>query len=189
MRIVGGKHRGKRLEEFPGRDVRPTRDRIRESLFNILAHGQYRTGAGPFPVGVTVLDAFAGTGALGLEALSRGAAHVTFMDAARPSVALIRRNVAACGENTHATVLACDATRPPANPSEPVALALLDAPYGRGMTEQALPGLLHEGWIGRNTVIVVELASKESFACPDGFAIGEDRRYGSTRLVFLATAP
>jgi 16S rRNA (guanine966-N2)-methyltransferase len=185
MRIVGGSLRGRKLEAFPGQDVRPTLDRIRESLFNILEHGPYAGDHGPMPRGISVLDAFAGTGALGLEALSRGAAHATFMDTDTAAVDLIRRNLTACRLADHADVRTADATRPPANRSEPCALVLLDAPYGKGLTEAALPALAQAGWIGPDSVIVAELAAKESFTCPDGFTITDDRRYGATRLVFL----
>jgi 16S rRNA (guanine966-N2)-methyltransferase len=188
MRIVGGSLRGRKLEEFPGRDVRPTRDRIRESLFNILEHGSFTSAHGPMPRGITVLDAFAGTGALGLEALSRGAAQVTFMDTDPAAAALIHRNLAACRLTDRAAVQTADAIRPPANRGEPCGLVLLDAPYGQGLTEAALSALAVAGWIDTDTVVVAELAAKEPFACPDGFAVTDDRRYGVTRLVFLELA-
>src|SRR5205823_14568836 len=107
MRIVGGRHRGRRLLAPPGDTVRPTSDRAREALFNILSHGQFAAEGIPF-VGAAVLDAFAGTGALGLEALSRGAAEAVFFERDREALAILRRNIASLGENARAEILACD---------------------------------------------------------------------------------
>src|ERR1700745_3200651 len=112
MRIVGGRHRGRRLLAPPGDTVRPTSDRAREALFNILSHGRFAAGGVPF-AGASVLDAFAGTGALGLEAMSRGAAEAVFIEQDREALAILRKNVAALGEGAHARIIPGDATRPP----------------------------------------------------------------------------
>jgi len=112
MRIVGGRHRGRRLLAPPGDTVRPTSDRAREALFNILSHGRLAAGGVPF-AGAAVLDAFAGTGALGLEALSRGAAEAVFVERDPEAVAVLRRNVAALGESDRAEIVPGDAARPP----------------------------------------------------------------------------
>ena len=112
LRIVGGLHRGRRLVAPPGELVRPTSDRAREALFNILSHGNFAASGLPF-AGRPVLDAFAGTGALGLEALSRGAAEAVFFEQDREALAALRTNVAALGESARAAIMPYDATRPP----------------------------------------------------------------------------
>ena len=121
MRIVGGSHRGRRLTAPKGDTVRPTSDRAREALFNILTHGHLSAdGTSPLP-GARVLDAFAGSGALGLEALSRGAAYALFIDSDAKACAAIRENAKALGETGNVTVILADATKPPPCPGAPVA--------------------------------------------------------------------
>ncbi len=180
MRITGGRHRGRRLDVPHGSDVRPTSDRVRESLFNILTHGKH----GVEVAGASVLDAFAGTGALGLEALSRGAAHVTFMDIDRAVIALIERTLAMLDEDERATVRRADATLPP-RAATAVEIAFLDPPYGSGLAEPALAALADAGWLGPGALVVVELSADEELPLPEGLDIADDRRYGNTRLMFL----
>src|SRR5712691_4272106 len=136
LRIVGGSHRGRRLVAPPGELVRPTSDRAREALFNILSHGNFAASGLPF-AGRPVLDAFAGTGALGLEALSRGASAAAFIESEREALALLRRNIAALDESDRAHVVAGDATRP-RRAVFACALALLDPPYRSGLAAPAL---------------------------------------------------
>lgn len=189
MRIVAGRHRGRRLEAPEGVAVRPSADRTREALFNILAQGKLDwRGAlappgSPF-TGAHVLDAFAGTGALGLEALSRGAAHATFMENQAAALEACRRNIRALGEEAHSTVLACDVLRPPPAPG-PCDLALMDPPYNQGMAEPALGALGATGWLRPGALAVVELLAREPLAPPPGFEVLDERRYGKARLVFL----
>src|SRR5690606_10877069 len=144
MRIVGGTHRGLALAAPPpGKgDIRPTSDRVRESLFNLLAHGPY----GDPVAGARVLDLFAGTGALGLEALSRGAASATLIDQGRAALDLLRRNVARIG-GEQAQVIARDATRLGPNLGTPFDLVFLDPPYGRELGPRALASARAGGWI------------------------------------------
>lgn len=184
MRIVAGRHRGRRLTAPRGRDVRPTADRTREALFNILEHGHFVEGGGSLLRGAVVLDAFAGTGALGLEALSRGARHAVFMETARDALDVLRRNVTACREEDHAEILRVDATRPP--PSlQSCALAFLDPPYGSGLTGPALHALAGAGWLEDGAICSIELAAGEAFAAPAGFEVVDERRYGAARIVLL----
>ncbi|CAA7624624.1 16S rRNA (guanine(966)-N(2))-methyltransferase RsmD [Magnetospirillum sp. UT-4] len=180
MRIVGGRHRGRRLAAPAGGATRPTADRAREALFNILAHS-------PLVAldGAVVVDAFAGSGALGLEALSRGAAAVTFLDSHPAALAAIRDNLKSLGET--ATVLRADATRPPAAVA-PCTLAFLDAPYGKGLSEPALAALAGAGWLAESALCVVEVAAAEDFTPPDGFTVVDERRYGAAKLVFAVYA-
>lgn len=183
MRIVGGRHRGRRILAPPGEVVRPTSDRAREALFNILSHGKYAAAGLPFAE-ARILDAFAGTGAVGLEAISRGAAAAVFMEREPQALAILRRNVAALGEAERAIILATDATRPP-RAGEPCALAFLDPPYGSGLAAAALPALAQAGWLAAGALVIVELAAREPFTPPPGFTLLEERIYGAARLVFL----
>src|SRR5499433_3621347 len=143
MRIVGGKHRGRRLLAPPGETVRPTSDRAREALFNILSHGNLAADGIPFAQ-KAVLDAFAGTGALGLEALSRGAAEAVFIEQDREALAVLRRNVASLGESAHAEIVPGDATRPP-RARVACAVVFIDPPYRSGLSAPALEALVRAG--------------------------------------------
>jgi 16S rRNA (guanine966-N2)-methyltransferase len=183
LRIVGGVHRGRRLMAPPGEAVRPTSDRAREALFNILSHGNFAAAGLPF-AGRPVLDAFAGTGAVGLEALSRGASAAAFMEDGRDALTVLRRNVAALGEEERAHVVAGDATRPP--PAALVcAIAFLDPPYHNGLAAPALAALAAAGWLTADALAVVEVAAREDLPTPDAFAVIDERIYGAARLVFL----
>ena len=181
MRIVGGKYRGRTLAAPKSQAVRPTADRLREALFNVLAHGY-----GDPVSDARVLDLFAGTGALGLEALSRGAAFVLFVDDGAEARALLRANVDALGAGGATKVYRRDATRlGPAHPMPPFALAFLDPPYGKGLAEQALISAREGGWLSPGALAVVEEAADVKFAAPEGFDELERREYGDTQLVFL----
>lgn len=191
MRIVAGKHRGRRLEAPAGRQVRPTADRAREALFNILDHGGWlpggtERGGGSSLAGARVLDAFAGSGALGLEALSRGAAHASFMDSGRAALETIRRNAEALGEGRESVSLVRgDATAPP-RAEAPVSVAFLDPPYGEDLAVPALTALAAAGWLAADALAIVELPAREDTpAPPAGFALLDDRAYGAARLIFL----
>jgi 16S rRNA (guanine966-N2)-methyltransferase len=183
MRIVAGKNRGRRLLAPSGETVRPTSDRAREGLFNILAHGQLAAESIPF-AGASVLDAFAGTGALGLEALSRGASEAVFIEQDREALATLRRNIAVLGEGSRARIVPGDATRPPRAPSA-CAVAFLDPPYRSGLAAAALTALGAAGWLTPDALAVVELAAREDLAPPVGFDLIDERVYGATRLLFL----
>jgi len=185
MRIVGGKHRGRRIEAPPGLDVRPTSDRAREALFNILTHGHLSAdGTSPL-TGARVLDAFAGSGALGLEALSRGAAHALFIENDAKACAAIRANAKSLGETANVTVIPGDATRPPPCPGARCDIVLLDPPYSRDLAAPALAALAARGWIAEGAVCLVELAINDGITLPPGFTLLDDRRYGKARLLVL----
>ena len=184
MRIVGGQHRGRPLAAPRTRDIRPTSDRLRESLFNILVHGH-----GDPVTGARVLDLFAGTGALGLEAMSRGAAFALLVDDGAEARALIRENVEALGLGGTTRIFRRDATKlGDVHPNEPFSLVFLDPPYGRGLGGQALASARAGGWLTRDALIVVEEAADAAFAAPEGFTEIERRRYDDTEIVFLNTA-
>ncbi len=189
MRIVGGSLKGRTLKaparNTPkGRELRPTADRVRESLFNVLAHG-----AGGIELeGLTVIDVFAGTGALGLEAMSRGAGHGVFIDNDGAALAFVRKNAGALGVGRQVTMLRLDAARlppPPRIAKTPGGLAFLDPPYEQGLVPPALLGLKDKGWLAEGAVAVAEVAAKEALEPPKGFEIFDERPYGAARLVFL----
>ena len=184
MRVVGGSLRGRTLAAPKSQTIRPTADRLREALFNILVHAYDNPIAG-----ARVLDLFAGTGALGIEALSRGAAFTLFVDDGAEARALLRENVATLGLGGVSRIFRRDATKlGPAHPVEPFALAFLDPPYGKSLAEQALVSARAGGWLAPDALIVVEEAKKSAFAAPDGFTEIERRSYDDTEFVVLRLA-
>ncbi len=180
MRIVGGRLRGRSLVGPKSDAIRPTSDRLRETIFNILAHGY------DDPVtGARVLDLFAGTGAMGLEALSRGAAFALFVDDSAAARGLIRENVEALGVGGQSRLFRRDATRlGPAAPNEPFSLVFCDPPYGEDLAPRALASCAEGGWLVPGALVVVEEAQGVEVALPEGFAKIERRDYGETKLVF-----
>ena len=184
MRVVGGRLKGRTLASPSSRDIRPTADRLRESLFNILLH------AYDDPIeGARVLDLFAGTGALGIEAVSRGAKFTLFVDNGAEARALLRNNVEALGLGGVTKVYRRDATRlGPAHPMEPFALVFLDPPYSRNLAEKALASLRDGDWLAPGALLVVEEAKAAEFAAPEGFEELERRVYDDTEFVFLKAA-
>ena len=183
MRIIAGKHRGRRLAAPSGDLVRPTSDRAREAVFNILAHGSF-AAAGPAYARARVLDVFAGTGAFGLEALSRGAKDAVFIENSRAALSVLRRNIAELGETGRTEIIAADATQPP-RALAPATLAFLDPPYREGLAAPALTALGAAGWLADGALCIVELAAKEDLAAPADFAPLDERRYGAAKLAFL----
>jgi len=181
MRIVGGRLRGRALAVPRSQAIRPTAERLREALFNILVHG-----CGDPVTGGRVLDLFAGTGALGLEALSRGADFALFVDDAAAARALIRENVAALGLGGVSRIFRRDATRlGDAQRLAPFSLVFLDPPYGRGLAQSALASAQAGGWIAPGALIVVEEVAKAAFAAPAGMEELDRRTYDDSELIFV----
>jgi 16S rRNA (guanine966-N2)-methyltransferase len=180
MRIVGGRLRGRALAAPKSQAIRPTADRLRESLFNILAHGY-----GDPVSGARVLDLFAGTGALGLEAISRGAVFALFVDDGAEARALMRGNVETLGLGGVARIFRRDATKlGAAHPVEPFGLAFLDPPYGMELAEKALISARAGGWLLPDALVVVEEATG-AFRVPEGYEEIERRAFDDTELIFL----
>jgi 16S rRNA (guanine966-N2)-methyltransferase len=182
MRIIGGASRGLHLAPVGEGDakaqLRPTSDRVREAIFNLLINGGYGN-----PVdGARVLDLFAGTGALGLEALSRGAATATFVDDGAVALGLIKRNIALMRAEDRTQVIRRDATKPGQNPGAPHSLVFLDPPYGKGLGEVALASL-PPGWLAPDAMIVWEESAAPKV--PSGFDSLDQRRYGDTVVTLL----
>jgi len=184
MRVVAGRLRGRTIAAPSSREIRPTADRLRESLFNILMHAY-----GDPVADARVLDLFAGTGALGIEAVSRGAAFALFVDNGAEARALLRQNVEALGLGGVTKVYRRDATNlGPAHPVEPFSLVFLDPPYGKGLGEQALASLRNGGWLTPQALLVVEEAVSAKFAAPEGFEELQRRAYDDTEFVILRAA-
>lgn len=182
MRIIAGTHRGTALVAVGKGDasahLRPTTDRIRESLFNVLAGGRF----GNPIVDARVLDLFAGTGALGLESLSRGAAHVTFVDNGRVAQKLIRDNIAKLRRGADCTLISTQATQLPTT-TTPCDLVFLDPPYDKSLGLPALQHAKAQGWIAPKALIVWE--EKTAQMAPVGFTQRDQRRYGDSWITFL----
>jgi 16S rRNA (guanine966-N2)-methyltransferase len=183
MRVVGGRLRSRPLTKPKSNAVRPTSDRLREALFNILMH------ACDDPVtGARVLDLFAGTGALGIESISRGASYTLFVDEGVEARALLRTNVESLGLGGVTRIFRRDATTlGPAHPLEPFDLVFLDPPYGKGLAEKALTSAREGGWLKPEALVVVEESANAGFVAPEGFSELERRRYDDTEFVFLRT--
>lgn len=181
MRIVGGRFKGRPLKSPSSNATRPTSDRLREALFNVLAHAY-----GDAADGAKVLDLFAGTGALGLEALSRGAKFALFVDDATEPRSVIRANVEALGLGGVTGISRRDATKlGVAAAGERYDLVFCDPPYGRGLAELALAGALAGGWLAPEALVLVEESVEAAFTAPEGFEELERRRYDATEVVFL----
>jgi 16S rRNA (guanine966-N2)-methyltransferase len=181
MRVVGGRLGSRPLAGPKSDAVRPTSDRLREALFNMLTHAY-----GDPVTGARVLDLFAGTGALGIEAMSRGAAYALFVDEGVEARALLRDNVESLGLGGVTRIFRRDATRlGPAHPLEPFDLVLLDPPYSKGLAEEALVSAREGGWLKPQAMIVVEDAADAGFVAPEGFKELERRTYDDTEFVFL----
>lgn len=180
MRIVGGRFRGRTLKGPASQAIRPTSDRLRETIFNILAHG-YEDAV----ENARVIDLFAGTGALGLEALSRGARFALFVDEGSEARALLRENVEALGLGGLTRIFRRDATKLGEAPAgEKFDLAFLDPPYGKGLAPRALRALIEGRWLAEGALCIIEEAAGEDLQLPDGLQRIDRRAYGETQIVF-----
>jgi 16S rRNA (guanine966-N2)-methyltransferase len=186
MRIVGGSLRGRTLTAPDSQMVRPTSDRIRQAVFNILEHATWA----PDFSGAHVLDAFCGTGALAFEALSRGAEHACLLDVAQSSVKLAQRNAADLGLATQAATLRADATKPPVARDQ-FSLVFLDPPYDRGLIPLAVTALANRGWFAPGAVLVLETRLNEPLPPPDTLhcTLLDARNWGDTAVHFWQHLP
>ena len=181
MRIVGGKFKGHNIAPPAGSATRPTSDRVREAVFNILAHGI----AGLEVEGARVLDLFAGTGAMGLEAVSRGARFCQFVEDSAEARGLIRKNADALGVIGLVKIWRRDAADLGSCAPQPAFdLAFADPPYSRGMGDKALSALIAGGWLNANAIVVLEEAAKAEVADVPGLALIDRRDYGDTQVRF-----
>jgi 16S rRNA (guanine966-N2)-methyltransferase len=181
MRIVAGKFRGKQLTPPKGLEIRPTSDRVREAVFSIIG-----SRLGPNLTGRRVLDLFAGTGAMGLEALSRGADHCIFVDTGVEARGLIRGHIETFGVGGQVKLLRRDATDlGPTERLKPADLVFIDPPYGQGLGEKAIASALKGGWIESGALIVLEEQKSAEITAPDGTEIVDRRDYGDTAVTLL----
>ena len=180
MRVVGGRFRGRPLAGPKSDAIRPTSDRLRETIFNVLAHGY-----GDPIDGARVMDLFAGTGAMGIEALSRGAAFCLFVDEGAQARGLIRENVEALGLGGATRLFRRDATRMgPVGRNPPASLVFCDPPYGKDLAPRALKSCADGGWLSLGALVVVEEGQGSAVTLPDGFEELERRDYGETKVLF-----
>lgn len=175
MRIITGKHRGRKIEIGPdgGKNIRPTSDMAREAIFNILTMGKM----GNVVADARVLDVFCGTGAFGLEALSRGAAHVTFVDKSRDSMAITRHNASTMKEEANCSFFLQDGTQL-GKARGTYSLVFLDPPYSLKLIEPALKSLVTGGWLEKDAILVLEHDEKSNVSLPENFEMLYERRYG-----------
>lgn len=179
VRIIAGIWRGRKIEVPPGEAIRPTSDRVREALFNRLVHGIVDTG---FRLqSARVVDVFAGTGALGLEALSRGAAFTTFVERDPDTTAFMRRNITKLGAEDRVSVLAADGAHLP-RAAGACDLALVDPPYGENLSAQALKGLMTQGWLKPGAVVSLETGANEDVPEVDNMKLLDRRAYGRAAI-------
>ncbi|MCI0465526.1 MAG: 16S rRNA (guanine(966)-N(2))-methyltransferase RsmD [Beijerinckiaceae bacterium] len=182
MRIIGGRLKGRILKSPSSDRVRPTSDRLRETIFNILAHAY-----GNSVEGARVIDLFAGTGAMGFEAISRGAAFALMVDNSAEACAIIRANAAALNLGSAARIFKRDARRLGAAPEgEKYSLAFVDPPYGRGLVAPTLLALRDGGWLAKDALVVIEEAAGAAVDLPDTFSLSEVRRFGTTQIMIAS---
>lgn len=187
MRIISGKHKGRRIE-IVGKDngsIRPTSDFAREAIFNILMHGKHGLNGESF-IDKDVLDVYCGTGAFGLEALSRGARHVTFIDKSREAMATVLHNAERFHESDAIDTILADATKL-TRARRPYALVFLDPPYFSKLIEPTLASLLAGGWVAEDGLVIIEHDAKEVVKVPEPFTVIDERRYGRAMLQLLKT--
>jgi 16S rRNA (guanine966-N2)-methyltransferase len=186
VRIIGGGLRGRQLKSPGHTGLRPTSDRVREALFNILTHGIDNFELS----GAKVMDLFAGTGAMGLEALSRGAAFGLFVETSAEARAIIQHHVTEFGLGGITRIFRRDATDlGPAGARDRYDLVFLDPPYGKGLGERALAAAADGGWLRDDAIVVLEEARDADIALPDVFDVLDERTYATTRIVIARYQP
>lgn len=185
MRIISGKHKGRRIDlgDDNGKNIRPTSDFARESIFNILAHGKLGLNEHPF-IDKHVLDVFCGTGAFGLEALSRGAAKVTFIDLSREALAIAKNNASRMNEVENCHFFQADASKLP-KARQQFPLVFLDPPYFGNLIPPALTSLAQGGWLSPESIVIIEHDEKENVVIPESFTTLDSRRYGRAVITLL----
>lgn len=184
MYVISGKYGRRKIKSFDNKGIRPTTGMAREAIFNILSHGKFSNDEQSVFDGCTVLDLYCGTGALGIEALSRGAAFAIFVDKDGKHLDVARHNVDYVGANNDAKFIRCDSSLPPTAKVQ-CDLVFADPPYGCGLISKTLKSLVKENWLAEGAIVVLELARIDDFEQPEGFTSLVDRHYGKTRVVLL----
>ncbi len=183
LKIIAGKHRGRNIETAPSKDIRPTTSFAREGMFNILMHGRFSGENSPL-IGKRVVDLFCGSGALGFEALSRGAAHVTFIDQNPKALELAKKTASIIGETANSAFIRSDSTHVPRAVLS-CALAFVDPPYDKGLAEKGLESLVLGGWLEDGAIVVVEQSKKEPLKPSSAFTLLDERSYGIAKISIL----
>ena len=186
LKIIAGKHRGRNIETAPSKDIRPTTGFAREGMFNILMHGRFAGENTPL-VGKRVVDLFCGSGALGFEALSRGASHVTFIDQNPKALELAKKTASTIGETANSAFIRSDSTHVP-RAVLPCSLAFVDPPYDKGLAEKGLESLLQGGWLEDGAIVIVEQSKKEPLKISSAFSLLDERNYGIAKISILKCA-
>lgn len=184
MRVIGGKHRNRRIEAIDDKKLRPTAARTREAIFNILSHAEFAEDGVTVIDDAVVLDLFCGTGALGIEALSRGAKHVIFVDIEQKHLDVTRANVKFLDESENATFIRSDSANPPPARTQ-CNVVFLDPPYKKGLLGKALHNLIAGNWLADNAIVVVEMGKFEKLPEHEGYEVLRERVYGGTAVVIL----
>ena len=184
VRIVAGKHRGRKLQVLDSKQLRPTSSRTREGIFNILNHGGFSKSDAHFLDGAKVLDLFCGSGALGLESLSHGASHCVFIDIKQEHLALVRDNAEHLGEEENVTFIRSDSSSPP-QARFACDLVFIDPPYHSKLIKPALTNLITRGWLREGGIVVVEMDKREDLPEVEGYTQIKERDYGRTTIILL----
>ena len=185
-RIISGIYKGRKIALPKGLMIRPTSERLREAMFNIIFHNQWFQANKYSLKGLNVLDAFAGSGALGLEALSRGANEVVFLETDKIVKNILISNIKSINENARVSVFSRDATNPGLPPkNKTFSLLFIDPPYYSGLAIKSINAILSSGWLSNNSIVAVEIDSKEEWKIPNQFELLIDRNYGRSRLIFI----
>lgn len=184
MRVISGKYAGRRIETLKGRKIRPTTGKVREAIFNILAHGKLFSADTSVIDNAVVLDLFCGSGSLGIEALSRGAKSAIFIDIEPSHLDIVRKNVNHIGAHADSDFIRCDSSNPP-TPKVACDLVFIDPPYDSALAPKTLKNLVTTGWLKEHAVVVLELPKKTSFTLAPGFTELYNRTYGITRVLIM----
>jgi len=191
MKITAGKYHGKNIDARPDKTLRPTSGKVREAVFNILRHGRFfkddrfiSDGNNELVEGRRVIDIFCGTGALGIEALSRGATHLTLVDQNARTLSVAQKNIENLGEAANTTFIRSDSTMLP-SATIPCKLAFVDPPYGKNLAKPALKSLASAGWLEKGSVIILELGKQDEVESFDNFVKLDERLHNRTRIAIL----
>lgn len=183
MRVIAGKFKGRNIETLKDHSptLRPTTGVAREALFNILSHGQFAEDGTNILHGARVLDLYCGSGALAIEAMSRGAGYAVFIDMEKKHLDIARKNIEKLGESENAAFIRADSSNPP--PAHvPCNLVFIDPPYNKGLAQITLENLMKGNWLTKDAILVIETAKREDVIVPEGFEELEDRTYGNSRM-------
>jgi 16S rRNA (guanine966-N2)-methyltransferase len=184
MRVIAGKHKGRKIHSIESKDFRPTTGKVREAIFSILGSGYYAKNESSAIEGATIIDLFCGSGSLTIEAFSRGAKQAIIIDIDSKHLEIAANNIRLIGEGNNLTILRADATMLPKARIK-CDIAFIDPPYNRNLVAPTLKSLKEQGWLNDDAIIIVELSYKEDIEMPEGYTLIDKRIYGKSKLLFL----